>query len=161
MDVSLSDLDVLHFRRAIELALEAEAKGNLPIGCVISLDGRIVGEGMNHIWVPDFNPTRHAEMEALNSVPRELWPRSAQMSLYTTLEPCLMCAGSIFQHSVGRVLFGTADPYGGSGFVFGHMSPYFERKLSAMRWLGPALPKGCDPLYGRVMELVERRQISL
>ena len=56
MENDLSEIDLLHLRRAIGLALEAEAEGNLPIGCVISFDGRNVAEGKNAIWVPEFNP---------------------------------------------------------------------------------------------------------
>jgi len=160
MEKSLSETDLSHLRRAVELALEAEAGGNLPIGSVISFEGKMVAEGKNAIWVPEFNPTRHAEMEARLCVPRALWENSRQMTLYTTLEPCLMCAGAILQHGLGRVLFGSSDGYGGAGCVFGQMAPYFEAELSALQWLGPALAEECDPLYERVMVLVERRRKS-
>ena len=81
-------------RRAIELALLAEREGNLPVGAVIALDGEVIAEGRSAIWVPEFDATRHAEMEALRAVPPGLWNSSEQMSLCTTLEPCLMCFGS-------------------------------------------------------------------
>jgi tRNA(adenine34) deaminase len=84
-----SDLDYL--RRAVQLAKEAQSIGNLPIGAVITLDDRIIGAGKNSIWLPHNRPNRHAEIEALESVPNELWFRAANMTLYTTLEPCLMC----------------------------------------------------------------------
>ena len=81
--------DKLFMHRAIELALLAEKEGNLPVGVVITLDGDVVAEGRNVIWVPKFDATRHAEMEALRAVPADLWRSSDEMSLYTTLEPCL------------------------------------------------------------------------
>ena len=68
--MDLSTLDISCFQRAIQLAIEAEAQGNLPIGAVICLDGRIIAEGRNAIWSPTFNPNRHAEIEALRSVPQ-------------------------------------------------------------------------------------------
>ena len=59
-------------RRAIELALLAELEGNLPVGAVITLRGEIVAEGRSAIWLPRFDATRHAEMEALRAVPRRI-----------------------------------------------------------------------------------------
>ena len=53
--------------RAIELALLAEREGNLPVGAVIALDSEVVAEGRSAIWVPEFDATRHAEMEALRA----------------------------------------------------------------------------------------------
>ncbi len=161
MENHLSDIDLLFFQRAIELALEAEAQGNLPIGSVVSFDGRIVAEGKNAMWVPEFNPIRHAEIEALTRVPRELWVNSRKITLYSTLEPCLMCTAAILQHSVGRVLFGSSDDYGGAGCVLGQMPPYFEQELASVQWLGPVLPEQCDPLYHRAIELIEKRGTSI
>lgn len=155
MDTSLSDIDLKHFQRAIELALQAEAQGNLPIGSVIALDGRIIAEGKNSIWVPDYNPRRHAEIEAISCVPTELWGNAPRMTLYTTLEPCLMCTSTILHHKIGRVLFATLDPYGGSGCVLGHLPPFYEEQLASVQWMGPVLPEACDPLYERVRQAVD------
>src|SRR5512143_1653195 len=99
-----TDRDFL--QRAIDLALLAEGEGNLPVGVVIALDGKIVAEGRNAIWVPRFDSTRHAEVEAMRAMPDGLWPLAERMSLYTTLEPCLMCLGAILLHRIGRVVFG-------------------------------------------------------
>lgn len=157
MPAEFSDADRAHMERAIQLALGAEAQGNLPIGCVISFDGQRVAEGENAIWVPEFNPIRHAEIEALLAVPRELWEESRKITLYTTLEPCIMCAAAILQHGVGRVCFGSTDEYGGASYVFGHMSPYFEEELNQLEWLGPVMPEECDALNQRALEAVLRR----
>ena len=150
--------DIAFFERATRLAEEAESHGNLPIGAVIALDGEIIAEGKNAIWHPTFNPNRHAEIEALRAVPERLWEHSRGMSLYTTLEPCLMCMGAILLHGVGRVLYGSDDPYGGATQLGGHMPTYFEEQLSLTAWLGPAYPKECDKLYERVMVLVEKQR---
>ena len=143
--------------RAIELALLAEQEGNLPVGAVISLGGEVVAEGRSAIWVPKFDATRHAEIEALRAVPQELWASSEHMSVHTTLEPCLMCFGSILLHRVGRVLFGSSDPYGGASAVFAHLPTYFHERLADIEVSGPIMPPECDPLYERLMEMVIAR----
>ena len=153
-----SDSDTPFFEHAIRLALEAEQAGNLPIGAVISLEGQVIAEGKNAIWHPDYNPNRHAEIEALRNVPQRLWTSSRHMTLYTTLEPCLMCTGAILLHQIGRVLYGTADPYGGASPVVGQMPTYFEEAASRIEWIGPAYAEACDKLLDRVMVLVEKRQ---
>jgi tRNA(adenine34) deaminase len=149
--------EIAFLRRAIELAREAEQAGNLPIGALISLDGHVVGEGMNAMWSPSLSLARHAEMEAMRSVPGALWLRSHEMTLYTTLEPCLMCAGAILLHQIGRVVFGTADSYGGSGVSLGRLAPYFQEQFSQMEWIGPALADECGPLQARTLEILARR----
>jgi tRNA(adenine34) deaminase len=140
-------------QQAIALALRAEKEGNLPIGAVIALDGEVIAGGRNAIWVPVFDATRHAEMEALRAVPKDLWRSAGAMSLYTTLEPCLMCFASILLHRIGRVVYGSADPYGGANTVLQSLPPYFSRQLRNTEWLGPAFPADCDPLYERIKAL--------
>ncbi|MGD2146782.1 MAG: nucleoside deaminase [Anaerolineae bacterium] len=156
--MNFSESDIICFERAIQLALEAEQLGNLPIGAVIALDGAIIAEGKNGIWSPKLSLHRHAETEALRQVPEHLLERSREMTLYTTLEPCLMCTGAILLHRIGRVLYGSADTYGGGGTVFGHMSTYFEERLSETEWRGPAYPSVCDALFERAMALEEQRR---
>jgi len=146
-----------YLREAIRLAHDAERRGNLPIGAVITLDGKIVAMGQNSIWSPTLALTRHAEMEALHKVPAHLWPRARDMTLFTTLEPCIMCAGPILLHHLGRLIYGSADPTGGFGASAGSLSPYFKEELSLIQWLGPALPEECDPLYARITEHERRR----
>lgn len=158
MEYSLTVEDLSFLRRAIELALEAEQSGNLPIGAVVSLDGEIVAEGKNSIWTPEVNPNRHAEIEALRAVPPELWERSRQMTLYTTLEPCLMCAGATLLHNLGKIIFGSLDYYGGAGCALSSLPPYFEEELNAIQWIGPAMSQECDPLSERALILVTERE---
>jgi len=147
--------DVKFMHRAIKLALLAEQEGNLPVGAVITLDGEVVAEGRSAIRIPKFDATRHAEMEALRAVPTDLWILSEEMSLYTTLEPCLMCFGSILLHRVGRVVFGSSDSYGGAGSVLSNLPPFFQERIENTQWLGPILPAECDPLHDRLLALEE------
>lgn len=142
------DLEYLH--RAIHLALEAERLGNLPIGAVVTLDDRVIAEAGNSVLSPYYHPGRHAEMEALGRVPAELWPRSREMTCYTTLEPCLMCMGALVLHGVGRVVFGARDREGGAGRVLSHLPVYYADGVAVPHLVGPLLPELCDALYERV-----------
>ena len=151
-----NDLDYLH--RAVQLARDARQMGNLPIGAVITLDGEIVAEGKNTIWVPVLAPNRHAEIEALEALPPDLRGRAGKMTLYTTLEPCLMCFGAILVYHIGRVVFGAYDSRGGASCVLGHMPPAFERIFEGVEWIGPAFPQVCDELSREVAVLVKERQ---
>ena len=157
MEPDLGPQDIALLREAINLAEEAERQGNLPIGAVIALDGEVIARGKNSIWQPSLELTRHAEMEALHSVPPHLWPRSRDMTLLTTLEPCLMCAGAILLHHLGRLVFGSTDPWGGVTSCQDTLPTYFRDEFSLVQWTGPALPSECDPLYARVLEYERHR----
>ncbi len=153
----MSDDDLFFLRAAIRLAQEAEQKGNLPIGAVIVLDSQIIARGMNAIWQPATDLTRHAEIEAMRSLPPHLRESCREVTLYTTLEPCMMCAGAILLYQIGRVVFGSSDPYGGAAPCLHCLPPYFQHAYAQSRWVGPSLPVECDPLYDRVRELERHR----
>lgn len=142
-----SDTDFL--KLAVEQALKAERAGNLPVGAVIVLDGEVIAEGPNELLVPEFHPGKHAEMVALGNVPVELWPRAKEMTCYTTLEPCVMCCGSMLLHGIGRVVFGAIDRKGGSKSILPHLPEYYDDQSRIFQWNGPLLPEICNPLYER------------
>ncbi len=100
-------------------------------------------------------------MEALRAVPGDLWEAAHEMSLYSTLEPCLMCLASILIHGIGRIVFGAADSHGGAGGIRTHLPPYFQKRMAETRWQGPLMPEACDPLYQRLMVLLEGVQRGL
>ena len=94
---------------ALALAREAAAEGEVPVGCVIVRNGRIVGRGRNRREA-DKSALAHAEIEAIGQACRELggW-RLWECTLYVTLEPCPMCAGAIVNARIPRVVFGASD----------------------------------------------------
>lgn len=143
--------DLTFLRRAIDLALAAEARGDLPVGAVVTLGGRVVAEAGNAVLAPAYHPGRHAETEALRLVPVELWVRARELTVYTTLEPCLMCAGALLLHGVGRVVFGASDTLGGAGPLLAHLPAYYAGGAGVPAWVGPLLPELCDPLFRRVL----------
>lgn len=100
--------------RALELARQAALEGEVPVGAVVVLDGRIIGEGRNR-REKSRNALSHAELEAIDAACKTLngW-RLWQCDLYVTLEPCPMCAGAIINARLRRVIYGTADPKAGS-----------------------------------------------
>ncbi len=151
--MTISSYDRSCMSEAVALALAAERSGNLPIGAVISLDGRIIARGQNAIWQPQRSLARHAEIEALKALPVDLLARSGEMTLYTTLEPCLMCMGAILLHGIGRVVVGAKDPFGGANSVFGSLPPFFKQRLEQTEWICPAFPVECDPLFIRIKAL--------
>lgn len=155
MEIAPSDERFMH--RAIDLALLAEQEGNLPVGAVITLDDDIVAEGRSAILVPKFDATRHAEMEALRAVPQELWDSASSLALYTSLEPCLMCFGSILLHRVGSVIFGSSDSYGGANAILPLIPPFFRDRFEEIRWIGPIMADACDPLRERLLAVEEAR----
>lgn len=157
----ISEFDKSCFTRAIKLAFEAEQNKNLPIGAVIGLKGKIIAEGKNSIWFPELEQSKHAEMEALRVVPDNLWGYSRDMTLYTTLEPCLMCLGAILLHQIGRVMYGSADSLGGAGTVSGHMPTYFEEQFIKIKWIGPASPEECNPLFRKIKPLESERNLGI
>lgn len=106
-------------QRALELARDAEACGEVPVGAVLVEDGEIVAEGFNQP-ISRHDPTAHAEIVALRGAAesRENY-RLPGSTLYVTLEPCPMCAGAMVHARVARLVFAAADPRTGSaGSVF-------------------------------------------
>ena len=99
-----------YMRRALEMARRAEEEGEVPVGALVVLDGRIVGEGWNRP-IAARDPTAHAEIQAMRAAAGALGNyRLTGASLYVTLEPCDMCIGATFHARVGRIVFGATDP---------------------------------------------------
>jgi len=101
--------DFVFMDAALELAKEAAAQGEVPVGCVIVRDGQIVGRGRNRRETGK-TALGHAEIEAIAEACKTLggW-RLWECTLYVTLEPCPMCAGAIVNARIPRVVYGASD----------------------------------------------------
>jgi len=111
--------DLLFLREALKEAEKAFSYGEVPVGAVIVKDGRIISRAFNR---KEFlqDPTAHAEILAIREASRKLnsW-RLTGCTLYSTVEPCTMCAGAIIQARVERVVYAVADPkFGGVESLF-------------------------------------------
>lgn len=106
--------DVRYMEEALRIADAAAAAGDVPVGAVVVLDGTIIGRGGNRREV-DADPTGHAEVVALRQACKTMgrW-RVDGATLYVTLEPCPMCAGTLVNARVARLVFGASDPKAGA-----------------------------------------------
>ena len=105
--------DVKYMRKAIALARRAAAMGELPIGCVIVHEGKVIARGFNQ-RLHKHSTLAHAELIAIDKASRKLgdW-RLEGCTMYVTLEPCQMCAGALVQSRMDRVVIGTMNPKAG------------------------------------------------
>ncbi len=105
-------------RRALDLAAEAAAAGEVPVGAVVTLGAEIVAEARNAMRGSS-DPTAHAEMEAIRGAGARLGTsRLDDCTLWVTLEPCAMCAAAVSVARLKALRFGAEDPKGG-GVVHG------------------------------------------
>jgi tRNA(adenine34) deaminase len=96
-------------REALTLAFEAEQAGEAPVGCVLVLDGEVIGKGRNSP-IELIDPTAHAEILALRQGAIAVGNyRLTRAALYTTLEPCPMCAGALVASRIATLVFGARD----------------------------------------------------
>ena len=102
-----------YMREALRLARKAALLGEVPIGCVIEHNGKIIGRGYNRRKT-DKNTLSHAELTAIRKASKKLddW-RLEGCTMYVTLEPCQMCSGAIVQARIPRVVIGCKNPKAG------------------------------------------------
>ncbi|MBO5833226.1 MAG: nucleoside deaminase [Alistipes sp.] len=101
--------DEKFMRMAIAEAERALSRGEVPIGAVVVVDGRIIGRGHNLVETL-VDATAHAEMQAITAAAQTLGGKYLnQCTLYVTVEPCAMCAGAIAWSQVRRVVYGASD----------------------------------------------------
>jgi len=108
------DPDIGFMQEALEEARAAAAAGEVPIGAVLVLDGKIVARSGNRT-IRDCDPTAHAEIIVLREAARGVANyRLGGTTLYATIEPCSMCAGAMIQARVPRLVYGANDPKTGA-----------------------------------------------
>jgi len=113
---------------ALCLAKKARKYNEVPVGAVIVKDNKIIGEGWNQP-IASKDPTAHAEIQAIRMACLDQNNyRLPGTTLYTSLEPCLMCAGAIIHARISRVLFATTEPKTGAAGSF--FDVFNENKLN-------------------------------
>lgn len=114
-----------YMRAALDLARQAERAGEVPVGAVVVKDGVIIGRGSN-APISRHDPSAHAEMLALRDAAQNIGNyRLVGCELFVTLEPCLMCVGTMFHARIARVVYGASDPKTG---VAGSVLNLFEEE---------------------------------
>jgi len=116
--------DEKYMKIALRKAREASRRGEVPVGCVIVRDGRIISYGRNTREAKQ-SALAHAELNAIGKACRKLgsW-RLCGCDLYVTLEPCPMCAGAILNARIRRVIWGAPDKKAGAYGSVGDMSAF-------------------------------------
>lgn len=102
-----------YMKEALRLAKKAASIGEVPIGCVIVYEGKIIGRGYNRRTI-DKNTLSHAELNAIRKASKYMgdW-RLENCDIYITLEPCQMCSGAIIQARMRKVYIGCMNPKAG------------------------------------------------
>jgi tRNA(adenine34) deaminase len=122
-------------RLALAQAERAAARGEVPVGAVAVMDGEVIASAYNR-KESDGDPTAHAELLALRQAAKRLgnW-RLSDVTLYSTLEPCPMCAGAMIQARLGRLVYGARDlRFGADGSVVNIMTaPGFNHQVAVTR----------------------------
>ncbi len=137
--------DEMWMRQALELARQAEAMGEVPIGAVLVHRDEVIGAGFNRP-IATCDPTSHAEIEVLRVGGKRLQNyRLPKTVLYVTLEPCVMCLGAIIHARVQRLVYGVPDPKrGAAGSVLAlHREEFVNHRVEV---IGGVLADECRML---------------
>lgn len=131
----IKNIQEKYMREALKQAKKAYALGEVPIGCVIVHQGKIIGRGYNRRNT-DKNTLSHAEITAINKASKIIgdW-RLEECTLYVTLEPCQMCAGAIVQARIPEVVMGCMNPKAGcAGSILNMLEmPQFNHQAAVTR----------------------------
>jgi tRNA(adenine34) deaminase len=121
-------------RLALRQAGKALAAGEVPVGAVVVMDGRVAGEGFNQPIVSR-DPTAHAEVIAMRAAASAVGNyRLTGATVYVTVEPCLMCVGAMVHARIGLVVFGAAEPKAGAlaSMTRAHELPGLNHRLTTV-----------------------------
>ena len=106
--------DEEYMQLALELAVQAAAVGEVPVGALVVKDGEIIGRGYN-APISSHDPSAHAEIRAMRDAAQNIGNyRLVGCTLYVTLEPCAMCTGAIQHARIARLVYGASDPKTGA-----------------------------------------------
>ena len=121
-------------RAALELAVQARQRGEVPVGAVVVLDGRVIGTGFNQA-ISAQDPTAHAEIVAMRAAAKQLGNyRLTGADLYVTIEPCQMCVGAMVHARIARVIYGAQEPKAGAieSAMRAHEHPSLNHRVQAV-----------------------------
>lgn len=140
-----AEADARWMQHALRLARRAADLGEVPVGAVLVRDDEVVAEGWNRP-IASHDPSAHAEMVALRQAAAALRNyRLGGLTLYVTLEPCVMCAGAIIHARIARLVFGATDPKAGAvNSVYDVIAN--PRLNHALEWTGGVLADECGAL---------------
>lgn len=112
MTTTVNDVDDAAFMQlALEEAKKGFDEGGVPVGAVMVENGEVIGRGRNR-RVQEGNPVSHGETDCMKNAGRR--PDYSNVTMYTTLSPCMMCAGTIVQFGIGRVVVGEEENFPGN-----------------------------------------------
>ena len=107
----VSDLDLALLRQTIALSQASKQRGRHPFAALVAdRDGKVIAEAGNNSMPPEGDPTQHAELVAVAAAAKRLSPTELEAcTLYTSAEPCCMCAGAVYWTGVGRVVYALSE----------------------------------------------------
>ncbi|MCL2320749.1 MAG: nucleoside deaminase [Oscillospiraceae bacterium] len=143
--------DAFYMKVAYDEAVKAYNKGEIPIGAVIVMDNKIIASCHNMVEEKN-DPTCHAELLAIQEAARAIsnW-RLSGATLYITLEPCAMCAGSIINSRIKRVVIGACEPVSGCcGSILDLLNNSYLNTCTEVKWLYDA---NCSELITNFFKL--------
>ena len=151
--------DEFYMAKALQLAEQAGAIGEVPVGAILVKDGEIVGEGFNQP-ISGCDPTAHAEIVAMRNAAKNLNNyRLNDCDLYVTIEPCTMCVGAMVHGRIRRVLFGALEPRAGalqSQLQLMDQSHYNH----SIEWQGGVLAQECGDLISSFFRRKRKSKIQ-
>jgi tRNA(adenine34) deaminase len=149
-------LDEKYMKAALKQARKAIELGEVPIGCVIVYEGKVIGRGYNRRNT-DKSVLCHAEITAIKKACKKMgdW-RLEECTLYVTLEPCQMCAGAIVQSRIPRVVMGASSPKAGCGGTVLNIleNPEFNHQVDVTRGV---LEKDCSDILKEFFTELRKR----
>ena len=151
--------DEFYMAKALQLAEQAGAIGEVPVGAILVKDGEIVGEGFNQP-ISGCDPTAHAEIVAMRNAAKNFNNyRLNDCDLYVTIEPCTMCVGAMVHGRIRRVLFGALEPRAGalqSQLQLMDQSHYNH----SIEWQGGVLAQECGDLISSFFRRKRKSKIQ-
>lgn len=146
-DTPEENVDEVFMREALREAAKARDTGNWAIGCVITLDGKIVARSYNQVY-SSRSRLAHAEISAISQLQKQYFEdRDKDFTIYTTLEPCPMCFGAILSGYIHRVVAGANFDNSGASAYLNHLPEFFRQDQFKTEFTTGVLAKDCADMW--------------